>query len=71
MMAQLKTRPKYQPNQQVNFLGGEGTIRGFFPSAGTWTYAVEMTMGPEPEMGRIGAETTVLLLETDLFSHSE
>jgi hypothetical protein len=29
-------------------------------------YRVEMELGPEPEMGRIGSETTVLLYESDI-----
>ncbi|MDX2098606.1 MAG: hypothetical protein SFW36_12590 [Leptolyngbyaceae cyanobacterium bins.59] len=62
----LAVGPKYQPNQRVHFVGGEGTVRGFFPNSGTWTYAVEMEMGPKPAVGRIGAETTILLMEMDL-----
>jgi len=67
------TMPKasqFQKGEKVKFLGGVGTIKNFQLEAGSWTYAVEMAMGPEPEMGRIGYETTVLLDETDLITQS-
>lgn len=58
--------PKFNHNQPVRFIGGEGTVKHFRPDAGSWLYTVQMEMGPEPEMGRIGYETTVVLSETDL-----
>ncbi|MEA5451584.1 hypothetical protein VB780_23610 [Leptolyngbya sp. CCNP1308] len=58
--------PKFCHAQYVCFLGGEGSIKSFKYESETWTYIVEMTLGPEPDFGRIGGETTVLLNETDL-----
>jgi len=43
-------------------VGGVGTIR-LPPESGTWTYVVEMELGPEPDMGRVGSETMILLLK--------
>lgn len=63
---QQKTLPKFNTNQIVHFVGGIGTIKNLRPSSGTWTYAVEMEMGPLPEMGRVGFETTILLQESDI-----
>lgn len=34
--------------------------------SGMWAYAVEMEMGPPPESGRVGPETTILLYETEI-----
>lgn len=63
---QKKTTPRFNTNQIVHFVGGIGTIKKLQPSSGTWTYAVEMEMGPLPEMGRVGFETTILLQESDI-----
>ncbi|MDX2213786.1 MAG: hypothetical protein SFY66_10925 [Oculatellaceae cyanobacterium bins.114] len=65
-MSLIAAAPRFCRNQAVRFLGGEGTITGYQPNAGTWTYTVEMPMGPEPSMGRVGHETTITLLESDL-----
>ena len=59
-------QPRFQPNQQVYFIGGCGTVKNCRPYAKSWTYAVEMELGPEPEMGRIGAEATILLHESEI-----
>lgn len=56
----------FDRDQRVKFWGGEGIIRNFKFEAESWTYLVEMPMGVEPEFGRIGAETMVLLGETEL-----
>lgn len=61
-----RTQPRFQTNQMVNFVGGIGKIKNYRPDSGTWTYAVEMEMGLEPEMGRVGFETTILLDEGDI-----
>lgn len=61
----IKT-PKFCHDQHVRFLGGEGSIKSFKYESETWTYIIEMTLGPEPGFGRIGGETTILLNETDL-----
>ncbi|BAU15543.1 hypothetical protein LEP3755_61020 [Leptolyngbya sp. NIES-3755] len=60
------TMPRFSPEQFVRFIGGEGKVREFHADAGRWSYLVEMEMGEEPEMGRIGFETMILLPETDL-----
>ncbi|MBD1834453.1 MULTISPECIES: hypothetical protein [Cyanophyceae] len=58
--------PSFRQAQQVSFVGGEGIVRSYRPEAGTWTYLVEMALGLEPDFGRVGAETMVLLNEADL-----
>jgi hypothetical protein len=50
----------------VCFWGGMGTIRSYHLESGTWAYAVEMALGPEPDLGRVGSETTILLHEADI-----
>ena len=57
---------RFQPAQRVRFVGGEGIVRNLKLETGTWKYLVEMPMGNEPSFGRVGAETMVLLNETDL-----
>lgn len=66
MTADLMTIPKFGKNQQVCFVGGVGTILGYRPDLKTWVYAIEMEMGPEPPMGRVGAETRILLHEAEI-----
>ncbi len=66
MTANMMTIPRYAKNQLVCFVGGFGTILDCQPDSGTWVYALEMEMGPEPPMGRVGAETRILLLEADI-----
>jgi len=61
-----KSTPQFCKGQQVRFVGGAGTIKSFQPDSGSWSYQVEMEMGPEPDMGRIGYETTVVLYESDM-----
>jgi hypothetical protein len=56
----------FKQAQQVKFVGGEGIVRNCKFESGTWRYLVEMPMGLEPSFGRIGAETMVLLSETEL-----
>jgi hypothetical protein len=58
--------PSFGRAQQVSFLGGEGSVKSFKYEAETWFYIIEMTLGPEPDFGRVGGETTVLLSEADL-----
>jgi hypothetical protein len=67
MNKQLTVIPKFNRHQVVRFLGGVGTILYYQPDSQTWKYAVEMAKGPEPDMGRIGPETTVLLHEEDIY----
>jgi hypothetical protein len=59
-------QPQFHLNQRVYFVGGCGTVKYCQPYAQTWTYAVEMELGPEPEMGRIGSEATILLYESEI-----
>ncbi|MFN6516283.1 MAG: hypothetical protein RMY29_017525 [Nostoc sp. CreGUA01] len=59
-------RPKFCKEQKVEFIGGLGTIIQCCRNSGHWSYLVQMEMGAEPEMGRIGCETTILLFETDI-----
>jgi hypothetical protein len=58
--------PKFHHRQRVRFIGGEGIVRNYKSGFGGWIYLVEMALGLEPDFGRIGAETMVLLNETDL-----
>lgn len=59
-------QPRFHPHQGVCFVGGCGTIKYCQPYAQTWIYVIEMELGPEPEMGRIGAEATILLNESEI-----
>jgi hypothetical protein len=63
----VRSQPKFRANQMVYFLGGTGKIKNYQAEYKTWSYAVEMEMGPEPEMGRVGFETTIILHEDDIF----
>ena len=65
-MGTVLAMPQFAKGQAVTFLGGEGVIRSFKLEAGLWTYLVEMRQGPEPTFGRVGAETMILLPETEL-----
>lgn len=66
MIANVVSVPKFSQNQPVRFIGGEGRVKGLQADSGSWSYTIEMAMGPEPGMGRIGYETTILLSEADL-----
>ena len=56
---------------KVEFIGALGTIIQYCPKSGYWSYLIEMEMGSEPEMGRIGYETAILLFETDIILRQE
>jgi hypothetical protein len=58
--------PTFYNNQRVKFIGGVGIVRRFQYEFGSWDYLVEMEMGQEPDFGRVGAETMVILKETEL-----
>ena len=62
----LRSPPKFRQSQMVCFQGGTGRICGCHLESGTWAYAVEMALGPEPEFGRVGSETTIILNEIDM-----
>jgi hypothetical protein len=66
MAVTVSTVPHFRKGQAVKFVGGVGTVKSHYLNSSTWTYLVEMAMGPEPEMGRVGYETTLLLNEADL-----
>lgn len=66
MTATLIKEPQFRLTQWVSFIGGEGVVQSYTPDAGSWTYLVAMALGPEPNFGRVGAETTVVLHEADL-----
>lgn len=66
MTANMTMLPRFSKNQLVRFVGGVGKILGYRLEADTWNYTVEMEMGPEPHMGRVGAETKLLLYEEDI-----
>jgi hypothetical protein len=57
---------RFDRHQYVSFIGGEGIIKGFKFENGKWKYAIEMPLGVEPQFGRIGAETIVVLDEIEL-----
>lgn len=57
---------RFHHEQQVRFIGGEGVVRNVKFESGSWKYLIEMPLGVEPNFGRIGAETMVLLSETEL-----
>lgn len=66
MTATFMRVPKFRNTQSVSFVGGEGIVRSYKPESGTWTYLIEMALGLEPDFGRVGAETMILLPEADL-----
>ncbi|MEH2278879.1 MAG: hypothetical protein V7K40_29855 [Nostoc sp.] len=68
MTATFMKLPKFCNSQLVSFVGGEGIVRSYTPESGTWTYLIEMALGLEPDFGRVGAETMILLTEADLSS---
>lgn len=68
MSASVVTKPKFYNGQIVNFMGGEGFINNYRFESGNWEYLVQMPMGPEPEMGRVGYETMIWLSEVDIYS---
>jgi hypothetical protein len=59
--------PSFKSGQVVYFLGGIGTITDCQPLSGSWIYSIRMPLGHEPVCGRLGAETTVLLPESELY----
>ncbi len=58
--------PQFYCHQTVRFFGGTGKIKSIQKQAICWTYHVEMSMGVEPDFGRVGAETTIVLEEQDI-----
>jgi hypothetical protein len=66
MTAKSIEKPGFHLAQRVRFVGGEGIVKRYKTEAETWIYLVEMELGPEPDFGRVGAETTIVLPEADL-----
>lgn len=66
MTTNLTMIPRFSKGQRVGFVGGEGTVRSCWTDSETWAYAVEMKLGPEPDMGRVGSETIVILHEAEI-----
>jgi hypothetical protein len=60
--------PIFEKNQTVKFVGGRGKIKDYYAESNSWIYLVEMAMGREPDFGRIGYETMILLIEPDIIS---
>lgn len=58
--------PRFHPKQRVKFVGGEGVVRNYKSEIRGVMYLIEMALGPEPNFGRIGPETTIILNEADL-----
>ena len=58
--------PQFRTGQSVSFVGGTGTIKSRKPNSGRWIYVIEMPLGEIPMFGRIGAESSILLIEADL-----
>ena len=70
-MINLSTTPKFSQDQQVHFLGGNGTILFCLVDGGHWLYGVKMPEGKESDIRRIGYETIVLVSETELYTVKE
>ncbi len=68
MITTLTRAPSFRPTQCVRFEGGEGIVRDFKSESGNWTYLAEMALGTEPPFGRVGAETMIVLNETDVLA---
>lgn len=66
MQTASSSKPRFSRDQKVKFVGGSGVILNCQAEAGTWSYLIEMELGPEPTMGRVGNETKIFLLESDL-----
>lgn len=61
-----KNSPRFDRHQTVRFFGGTGKIKDIQRQDICWIYHVEMDKGVEPDFGRIGAETTIVLEEQDI-----
>jgi hypothetical protein len=66
MITNMSRIPKFYRGQSVCFVGGEGVVQNYQREAESWAYQVEMALGLEPDCGRVGDETTVVLSETEL-----
>jgi hypothetical protein len=66
MSTKCITKPKFALDQTVSFIGGKGKIKSYRQQSDRWTYTIEMSLGVKPDFGRIGAETTIMLEESDI-----
>ena len=67
-MSSIILDPRFERDQAVKFIGGSGKIKNHHYESGSWFYYVEMAMGSEPDFGRVGCETMILLSESELLS---
>lgn len=67
-LSSVTLAPRFARDQAVEFIGGRGRIKNHHYESGSWVYHIEMAMGPEPDFGRIGCETAILLPEPDMIS---
>jgi hypothetical protein len=58
--------PTFRPKQRVRFVGGEGVIQNYKSEIRGVMYLIKMALGPKPDFGRVGSETTIILNEADL-----
>ena len=58
--------PQFDCHQTVRFFGGTGKIKNIQRQDICWIYYVEMSQGVEPDFGRLGAETTIVLEEQEI-----
>lgn len=65
------SKPKFDLEQTVCFIGGIGKIKSCQQQNDRWTYTIEMSMGVNPNFGRIGPETTIVLEERDLYRYKQ
>ncbi len=61
-----KKESQFKYDQKVYFTGGIGTVKDCCFDSGRWFYTIEMPLGVEPDMGRIGAETKIVLEEKEV-----
>jgi hypothetical protein len=66
MSMNILSKPKFYHHQTVRFIGGVGKIKSMERQDSRWTYAIEMSMGEQPDFGRVGEETTIVLEEQDI-----
>ena len=64
LLTRKESRFKY--NQKVYFTGGIGRVKDCCFDSGKWSYTIEMPLSVEPDLGRIGAETQVVLEEMEV-----
>lgn len=64
LLTRKESRFKY--DQKVYFTGGIGIVKDCCFDSGRWFYTIEMPLGVEPNMGRIGPENQILLEEMEV-----